>query len=215
MNSTRSLNYTETLDKALYWLRELEIDKALDLLYSLLEQNPRKFELIQQIYQIETKRPQQPGFLKICEYLFAFRSNQRHIHQLIIQAYRQLKQLKLSTEQFSQATIFNLFFHLHQSTMLDDAGQLAEQIKTQFPQPENTNHVESNNIFLHPVDNTTPSTPQALLWYCESLIQHKQYLLAQKELKYLITYYAETSEARNAVGQLKQVDLTLSKFNAL
>ncbi|WP_444998094.1 tetratricopeptide repeat protein [Aliikangiella sp. IMCC44359] len=183
------MDYTETLDKALYWLRELELDKALNLLYKLLEEHPTDLDLIQRIYPIEVKRPNHPGYQKICSHIFSIQSNTSDFHQLFIKTYVEFTQLTNEKLVFSKQQQFNLLNHLSQSHLLEDAEIFLEQIKKDYPEDQDT--------------------AQALFFYCESLINKKKFIQARKELKYLVTFYTETVSARNALARLKYVENTL------
>jgi|GEM_PF-3128370 len=180
------MDYIETLDKALSFLRELELDKALTLFYQLLEEHPKDLELIQRIYQLEVKRPRLSGFEKICRHIFTLQSNKDNFRELFLNTWKDFSENLGKDHEFSEQQTFNLLHQLARSHYQSDADNLILNIKKHYP-------------------NDT-RTPSALFYYSEALIASKQMMKAREELKYLITYYAETPEALNAVPRLKWVE---------
>ena len=179
------MDYTNTLDKALFHLRELEMDKALVLFYRLLADHSKDLELIRRIYCIEVKHPQSAGFEKICRHIFSLQSSQQDIHDLIVTTYDDFYKLSNKDIQFSRQEMANLLRHLAQSHHQADAAKFAEHLKKHY----------SNDL----------ETPDDLFLYCEVLISKKQMIKAREELKYLITYYGETTSAKNAIPLLSWV----------
>ena len=183
------MDYTETLDKALSFLRELELDKALNLFYLLLEEHPRDLDLIHRIYPLEVKRPHLPGFEKICRHIFTIRSSKPEYHKLVLNAYNDFVSNNIANDEFSKQQVFCLLHHLSRSYLHAESNKFAEKIKKHYP--------------------TDTKTPGALLHYCEALIANRQLRRARDELKYLLMYYAETPEAINAASRLRIVESQL------
>lgn len=179
------MNYTNTLDKALSYLRELELDKALTLFYQLLQEHPKDLELINRIYPLEAKRPQSPGYLKICLHIFGLQSSQAQLNQLVLETFGDFKKI-IGNYNFSEHHTFCLLHHLANSHFHQDSEELAEKIKRNYP--------------------NSPQTPEILFLYCEGLINKRKLIQAEKELRYLITYYAEHPVANAAISELKRIE---------
>jgi predicted Zn-dependent protease len=184
------MDYTDTLDKALAHLRELEMDKALNLFYKLLSQYPKDLDLIKRIYAIECKRPRPTGLEKICRHLFSLQTSRKELHEFIVNAYADFRKKLGKTPVFSKQESINLLRHLAHSRHLNDAEEFASVIKTQMA--------------------SEPETPAELFYYCEALIARKQMIKAREELKYLITYYGESHQAKNAVSLLDWVKIQIN-----
>lgn len=180
------MNYTETLDKALSCLRQLDLGKALLLFYQLLDENPKDLELIDRIYKLEVKRPHLPGFQRICRHIFSTNSASKEFHDYFVKAYGDFTNEFGSKEEFSDEQTYNLLYQLASTQYAADCEKFVLSIKK---------HLANN-----------PKTPSALFRYCESLVAQKQMLKAKAEFKYLITYYTETPEAQNAISRLAWVE---------
>ncbi len=183
-----NLDYQNTLDKALSQLRALEIDKALELFYQLLQQNPFDFAIIDRIYPLELKKKPSDGFNKICQHIFSLESKSQQFHQLIIATWVDFKnkfERPLNPNDFSDQQVFNLFFHLGQTGYSSESEKLKEHIT----------HLLAEH----------KQTPQALYYYSEQLVDKKKLLQAIKELEYLIIYYAEAATTIPAEKLLQQV----------
>ncbi|TQV75495.1 hypothetical protein FLL45_11305 [Aliikangiella marina] len=180
------MNYTETLDKALSCLRQLDLDKALLLFYQLLDENPRDLELIDRIYKLEVKRPHMPGFERICRHIFSVNSSSQEFHEYFVRAYTDFSEQFGRNSEFSDEQAYNLLYQLSSTRFEQDCEALVTRIKKH----------QANN----------PKTPSALFRYCESLISKGQMLKAKNEFRYLITYYTETPEAQNAIARLSWVE---------
>jgi len=105
------MNYADTLDKALSYLRELELDKATSLLFKLLVEHPKDIELINRIYALEVKRPHSKNFQKICQHIFDINSNKLAFRQLIINTYIEFTKHHQLDKNLKKETLFNLFCH--------------------------------------------------------------------------------------------------------
>ena len=180
------MNYTETLDKALSCLRQLDLDKALLLFYSLLDEHPKDMELIDRIYKLEIKRPHLSGFERICRHIFSTNSASKEFHDYFLKVYADFINQYGANAEFSDEQVFNLLHHLAPSRFEADSDRFLAEIKKHY----------ANN----------PKTPSALFRYCESLVAKKQMKKAKTEFKYLITYYTETPEAQNAISRLLWVE---------
>ncbi|WP_196137430.1 hypothetical protein [Aliikangiella sp. G2MR2-5] len=185
------MNYTETLDKALSFIRELDFDKALALYYQLLEEHPGDIQLIKRIYPIEKKRPHSDGFERISKRIFRLKSKQPECRQLLEQAYIDFLSAKrpLPTDDFT--ILGNLMIQLPFKRFKKELEKIHSIIKSQHP-----NHQD---------------TPNLLMLYCERLIENSHLIEAKQELKYMMTYYAESSAGRWAINQRKLVENLIRK----
>jgi hypothetical protein len=185
----RSANYNSELNSALSFLTKLEFDKALPLLYKLLDKNPNDLTLINRIYSLESKRKNNTGLIKICHYIFECKSNQPEFHSLLIAAAREyLSRTKLSlVDNFSELEkMCNLVFHFSQTSFDKISQELIDFLKK--------NHSEDTR------------TPQILLHVAEHLYNNRQYLKARKELNDLMIYYTEASTQISAEKLAKKID---------
>ncbi|TQV86584.1 hypothetical protein [Aliikangiella coralliicola] len=180
------MDYTETIDKALSWLRELELDKALTLFYQLLEEHPKDLELIQRIYPLEIKRPNSSGYQKICQHIFSIQSNKPELQSLIVNTYCDYSKLRQEPPPLNKTQLFNLFIQLGNSHLLDETERLRDRIKKEFADDK--------------------ITPEILQLGCEQLIRQNKLIQVRDELKYIIAYYAETESGRWALNMRKQIE---------
>jgi len=174
------------LDKALHWLAELELDKAFELLFELLAQEPKDRSLIERIYKLSHNLPQTQYFDKLCHHLFSVAGYSSDFHSQVIKAYAHLLDQNRTVWDYNISQTYNLFYHLSQSYLSDSARPFENKIKTEL------------------ADN--PETAVVLKHYCEHLIASKQLIKAKEELSYLSNYYAETDSGRWALQRVKQVE---------
>lgn len=183
-----SLDYQNTLDKALSQLRALDIGEALKLLYRLLKQHPLDISIISRIYPLEQKRKSADGFNKICQHIFSQESKSQDFHQLMVATWVDFKskfESSFELKQFSKQQIFNLFFHLGQTSYVKETEAFKDYIASHLAEHQ--------------------QTPQALYFYSEQLVDKKKLLLAIKELEFLIIYYTEAATTIPAEKLLKHL----------
>ena len=180
------MNYADTLDKALSYLRELEIDKAAQLLFKLLLKYPTDLQIIDQIYVFAVKKPQSNHFKKICLHLFNLNSQKSEFRQRLLKAYVDYHPHFPQEFAFDKEIRFNLFLHLTQSYLHLDSDKLRQLLKREYPDDD--------------------ALPDLLKHDCEQLIAQSKLLKACAELKYLIAYYAETNAGQWAINQQKQIE---------
>ncbi len=180
--------YTKQLDKALKLIRSLDFNRALPILYQLLDENPQQHALIEQIYNIEWGRQSPTGLKKICWHIFSINSMSHELTPIVIKAVNDYKTLidpQFKLNEFNQQQIFNLLFHLSQQRSHLDSDRLIELVKTRFADD--------------------PLTPRAMFNFCEGLIRDKKIIRAREELKYLLIYYAENEIRTPAEHLLKSI----------
>jgi len=169
------MNKVEQLDKALSLIRELNIKEALDVLYRLLSNQPDDLALIARIYPLEVRKSDPAGHFKICQSIFAIDSKTDEVHQLICSTWKDYKARfkdRINNKDFPKTSIFNLFFHLGKAGKNADCDIFKGYIKQDLANDK--------------------MTPEALFFYCEHLVEQKKLLLAEKELEFLMIYYAES-----------------------
>jgi 3-methyladenine DNA glycosylase/8-oxoguanine DNA glycosylase len=172
---TKSLDQ-DKLDKALSQLRLLEIDKALFLFYQLLDEHPTNLDLLSRIYPLEKRKRHGAGFKKLAMHIFEQQCLTQAYHKLVIETYRDYQQKLGSSpnpENLTAKQVYNLFFHLGKTTFQTEIDSFCQHIKSKLAD--------------------SPKTAEALLIYCEQLIEKKSHLQAKKELHYLIVYYTEAA----------------------
>lgn len=179
------INYTNTLDKALSYLRELELDKAFLLFYKLLDEHPKDLELINRIYALESNNPQSPGYLRICLHIFSLQTSQTKLKQMILNTFSDFKK-HIGQYDFDEQHTFSLIHHLAMSHFQQDTDKLVQKIKHCYA--------------------TDKRVPDVLFYYCKSLITKNKFIQASKELRYLITYYGEHPVAALATTELKRIE---------
>ncbi len=183
------MNYRATLDKASQFIRQLRIDEALEQLILLVKFYPDDFELIQRIYKLAEKKPLSKAYRFICFHVFDLASSKPDFHPILLDVFIDYKKYYPEAhhpKDFSKTQIFNLFKHLAQSHLQQDALLFLKEIKTAFAEDM--------------------ETPEALFGYCESMIQQRKFIRARDELKYLINYYAENPIAHHAISSLKRIE---------
>jgi len=191
-----TLNYQKTLDKALSKLRQLDINEALTLFNQLLQEHPNDLELINRIYLLANRKKNTDSFRIICHHIFSLDSKSTGFHQCIIATlndYKHKFELELDPKILTTEQVFNLFFHLGQTGNTKDSHLLKDYIKKNLSEHSNT--------------------ASALLIYSEQLINKKNLLLAQKELEYLMIYYAEAHTTITAENLLKKIRQQLKLVN--
>jgi len=182
------MNNIELLDKALAQLRALNIGDALDIFYRILETQPDDLELIARIYPLEIRKKKHDGYLKICRHIFSIGSKTHKIHELFCLTWRDFKERfkdPIDIKDYSHQAIFNLFYHLGQTSYTKDCDIFKDYIKREMAENQ--------------------QTPQALFCYCEQLISQKKFRLAEKELEFLMIYYAESETTIPAEKLIKKV----------
>jgi TolA-binding protein len=183
------LNYTKTIDKASTLVRRLELDAAAELLLELLNEHPTDFELIERVFKLTKNSPQTTRFYQLCLYLFGYYQSAAEKHDLTLEAYKILKAQQpveaphAFLAKLPNKAFFNLFKHLARSYLTQDAKVALQVMKKKYPE--------------------SSKTPEAIWFYCEFLIQSKNYIDARDQLKYLISFYAETSISSHAIKALK------------
>jgi hypothetical protein len=182
-----TLNYQQTLNKALCELRSLNVNQALILFNRLLKEHPQDLELIKRIVLIENRKKESQGYKAICQHIFSIDSKSQTFHQYIIstfKAYNEKFETSIEPNKLTEQQVFNLFFHLGKTGNVKDCNLLKTHIKQNLTEHSNT--------------------ANALLNYCEQLIDKKKLLLAEKELEYLIIYYVEAETTITAGKLLKK-----------
>lgn len=185
----RSANYNSELSSALSFLTKLEFDKALSLLYKLLDKNPHDMSLIERIYSLESKRKNSSGLVKICHYIFECKSNLPEFHSLLIKAAKEyLSKTSLSLlDNFSEIEkLCNLLFHFSHTSFDNISEELIDYLKTNYSEDSRT--------------------PQTLLLVADNLYNNRQYLKARKELNDLMIYYTEASTQMSAEKLANKID---------
>jgi len=188
------MNKVEQLDKALCLIRELNIHEALDILYRLLKSQPDDLELIARIYPLEVRKNDPAGHFRICQWIFTIDSKTEEAHQLICSTWKDYKQRfrdPINIKNFPRVSIFNLFFHLGKAGKNADCDIFKGYIKQDLANDK--------------------LTPEALFLYCEHLVDQKKLLLAEKELEFLMIYYAESPVTLAAEKLTNRIRLRLSK----
>lgn len=174
---------SDILDLAARFLRELDLEKAIEQFYQYLERQPRDLKIVRRIYVLEKKRPHKNSFKRICHYIFDLKSTSVEFHELILEAYIDYQKTIDQSLDLSQQQLFNLSFHLEDSHLLNEARVLRERIKQNYAE--------------------AAETPALLKHACESLIKKRKMTQVKIELKYILTYYAESEIARWAQQQYK------------
>jgi len=180
------MDYTQSIAKATALIRELEIDDALDILHRLLKEFPLDIELINRIYSLEVKRPGLSGFDRICDHIFSISAKGNQYRNLIYQSFGDYLRLKNGPPKLNEKTKFNLFLQLGESHFVKQVEAIKDEIKK-----DSADH---------------PKTPLLLQVHCEQLIKQKKLILARKELKYIIAFYAETEPGKWALRTKKMVE---------
>ncbi len=191
----QDLDYQQTLDKALSYLSEFEFDKALSILYQMIDNYPFDKNLIKRVYNIEKNRNSSIGFEKICLTIFSFTSKSNDFHDYLISViadYKTKSDSNFHPSNFDNHQIYNLFYHLGQTGFSKDIERFLIYIKSELA--ENSR------------------TPESIYRYCEQLIQRKQHLQAQKELEYLLIYYAEAPCTIDVEKKLKRLKLSNRQY---
>ncbi|MDQ7050865.1 MAG: hypothetical protein Q9M92_15580 [Enterobacterales bacterium] len=183
-----TFHYTSQLDNALKLIRALDFNRALPILYQLLNEKPHQHSLIEQIYNIEWGRQSNSGFRKICWHVFSIKSMSSELTPIVIQAvsdYKTMIDPQFKLNGFNRQQIFNLLFHLSHQRGHRDSDRLYEEVKTRF----------ADDLL----------TPRVMYNFCEGLIKDKRIIRAREELKYLLLYYAENEVRAPAEHLLKAI----------
>ncbi len=179
--------YQQQFEQALSYLRKLEIDKALSIFYCLLAHQPNNCDLIRQIYQLEIRKKRSSGLIKIANHIFLQPDKSTDFHIIALECYRQVRE-RLGLNYFfdlNADSLLNLLYHLGQTNRQQDTENILAKLKD-----EQSEH---------------PELAKILLRYCEQLINKNQYILAKKELEYLMIYYTEATTQQQAEKLYNQV----------
>jgi len=131
--------------------------------------------------------------MAIAGHIFSQELRSADFHQVTLKAYQDLKlrpSAMPSMDDLTTEQVYNLFFHLAQTGYKEDTERLKELIKSKLSEDRRT--------------------PKALMLYCEQLIAQGKLLKAEKELEFLLIYYAEAKIQIIAEKQLKQIRTKMS-----